>query len=480
MCAIPSLHWPARPGHRSGRFAPPPANPPTRLEQLDYIGVKRFGADGNPVGEFRIVGLFTSTAYVRSTRAIPYLRRKADAVLRRAGFDPASHSGKALANVLETYPRDELFRIDEDTLYEFALMIQQLDERPRIRVLARRDRFDRFVSILVYVPRDRYDSSVRRRIGEYFAQVFKGYIEQQLLSFFPDGPLTRIHFIIGRSEGETPNPERAALEDAIAGIVRTWTDALAQALAEAHEPSRARALFERYRDAFWQGLSRGVLTQLDAVADIRVIEGLSAERPLGVDFYHRASDRQAVVGLKVLSHRRPIPLSERVPVLENMGFRVVDERTFHVAAAAWAANRRPPSPPRRGRSARPPRIFHVLRRPARVPSTAVGRRWLSTFSPTTACPSERGGGARRPAGAPRTGPRSRGCRRPRRPRRENLAIAPARTRRDSARQRPRPRRLMRFGQRLRQRSSQVRTRCRRSRPPAPPAPGSASRPPTRR
>jgi glutamate dehydrogenase len=299
---------------------------------LDYIGVKRFGADGNPVGEFRIVGLFTSTAYVRSTRAIPYLRRKADAVLRRAGFDPASHSGKALANVLETYPRDELFQIDEDTLYEFALMIQQLDERPRIRVLARRDRFDRFVSILVYVPRDRYDSSVRRRIGEYFAQVFKGRVSA-FYPFFPDGPLTRIHFIIGRSEGETPNPDRAALEDAIAGIVRTWTDALAQALAEAHEPSRARALFERYRDAFSQGYREGY-SPLDAVADIRVIEGLSAERPLGVDFYHRASDRQAVVGLKVLSHRRPIPLSERVPVLENMGFRVVDERTFHIAAAA--------------------------------------------------------------------------------------------------------------------------------------------------
>jgi glutamate dehydrogenase len=302
-----------------------------RRAYLDYIGVKRFSADGNLVGEFRIVGLFTSTAYVRSTRAIPYLRRKTTAVLRRAGFEPDSHSGKALANVLETYPRDELFQIDEDTLYEFALMIQQLDERPRIRVLARRDRSDRYVSILVYVPRDRYDSSVRRRIGEYLAQIYKGRVSA-FYPFYPEGPLTRVHFIIGRSDGETPNPDRVELEEAVAGIVRTWNDALAEALAEAHEPARGRALFERYREAFSQGY-REAYAPLDAVADIRVIDGLSAERPLGVDFYRRAADRQGVIGLKVLSHRRPIPLSERVPVLENMGFRVVDEQTYHVAAA---------------------------------------------------------------------------------------------------------------------------------------------------
>ena len=117
-----------------------------RRVYMDYVGVKRFDRDGKLVGEFRIVGLFTSTAYTRSIRSIPYLRRKVDAVMRRAGFDPDGHSGKALANVLENYPRDELFQLDEDTLYQFALAVLQLDERPRVRVLPRRDRFDRFVS----------------------------------------------------------------------------------------------------------------------------------------------------------------------------------------------------------------------------------------------------------------------------------------------------------------------------------------------
>ena len=302
-----------------------------RRVYLDYIGVKRFDADGNPIGEFRIVGLFTSTVYTRSIRSIPYLRRKEDAVLTRAGFASGGHSGKALVNVLDTYPRDELFQIDEDTLYQFALIILQLEERPRVRVLARRDRFDRFVSVLVYVPRERFDSQIRMDIGDYLADVFKGHVSAYYPSF-PEGPLTRVHFIIGRNVGPTPNPARALLEDSVSTIVRTWTDALGQALADAHDPGQAHALFDRYRHAFSDGY-REVYSPINAVDDIRVIEGLSAERTLSVDFYHRVWDEKPVVGLKVWSHRRPIPLSDRVPVLENMGFRVVDEQTFHVAAA---------------------------------------------------------------------------------------------------------------------------------------------------
>src|SRR5690606_29019533 len=126
-----------------------------RRVHMDYIGVKRFDAKGRPTGEFRIVGLFTSTAYTRRASVIPYLRHKVRRVLERAHYDPGSHSGKALANVLENYPRDELFQIDDDLLYQFAHEILQLEIRPRVRVLARRDKFDRFVSVLLFVPRER-------------------------------------------------------------------------------------------------------------------------------------------------------------------------------------------------------------------------------------------------------------------------------------------------------------------------------------
>jgi glutamate dehydrogenase len=299
-----------------------------RRVHMDWIGVKRFDREGEVLGEFRIVGLFTSTAYTRSTRSIPYLRRKVDAVVKRAGFDPDGHSGKALVNVLETYPRDELFQISEDLLYQFALAVLQLDERPRVRVLPRHDRFDRFVSVLVYVPRERFDTRVRKAIGDYLAGAYKGRVSA-FYPFFPEGPLVRVHFIIALTPGEGAHPSRGSLERAIEAIVRTWTDQLAEALEQAHEPGRARRLFERYRDAFSQGYRENYSPQT-AVADIRMIEGLTPSRPLGVDFHRRAGDPASCVGLKVLSDNRPLPLSERVPVLENMGFKVVDERTYRI------------------------------------------------------------------------------------------------------------------------------------------------------
>jgi glutamate dehydrogenase len=299
-----------------------------RRVYMDYIGIKRSDAKGKLVGELRIIGLFTSAAYMRSVREIPYLRRKVEKTIARAGFNPGSHSGKALLNVLETYPRDELFQIDDDLLYRNALAILELEERPRVRVLVRRDRFDRFVSILTYVPRERYDSTIRARLGAYFADVYKGRISA-FYPFFPEGALTRVHFIIGRDEGATPDPDRATLEAAVGRIVRNWGDGFAQALAAHHEEGRANALNLRYRDAFSAGY-REAFDPETAVADIRALESLSREQPVAINFYRRDPSRAEEANLKVWSFERPLPLSERVPLLEHMGFSVIDERTYTI------------------------------------------------------------------------------------------------------------------------------------------------------
>jgi glutamate dehydrogenase len=299
-----------------------------RRAHMDYVGIKRFDKSGKLAGERRIVGLFTSPVYRESVFKIPYLRRKAAYVLDHAGFSPESHSGKALANVLETYPRDDLFQVDRDTLLSFSLSILQLEERPRIRVLSRRDRFNRFVSVLVYVPRERYDSVIRAKIGVYLAQVYQGRVSA-FYPYFPDGPLTRVHFIIGRDAGETPNPPRAELEAGIAAIVRSWSDEFAQELSSAFDPIKAREIEDKYKSA-QSAAYREAFSARDAVADVRVIENLSAEKPLAINFY-RASDADLKsVNLKVWNCERPLPLSERVPLLENMGFSVIDERTYVV------------------------------------------------------------------------------------------------------------------------------------------------------
>jgi glutamate dehydrogenase len=185
------------------------------------------------------------------------------------------------------------------------------------------------------VPRERFDSNARIAIGSYLAATFKGRLSA-FYPFFAEGPLVRVHFIIGRYDGETPNPDRASLEQAVAGIVRTWTDGLSEALTLVHDPVKAQALLKRYRDAFPLAY-RDAYFPAVAVGDIRVLEGMSEVRPLAADFYARRGSDKASAGLKVWCRQRPIPLSERVPVLENMGFKVVDERTYRIEPAGEAS-----------------------------------------------------------------------------------------------------------------------------------------------
>ncbi|MCJ2033982.1 NAD-glutamate dehydrogenase [Methylobacterium sp. J-068] len=302
-----------------------------RSGYLDYIACKLFSAEGALTGEIVIVGLFTASAYTLPTKEIPYLREKVAQVAARAGLDPTSHAGRGLLDVLETYPRDDLFQIDIDRLYRFSLAIAHLADRPRLRVLSRPDRFGRFVSLLVYVPKERYDSSVRARIGAYLAAEYGGRVSAAY-PYFPEGPLARTHFIIGLPEAGAPERDPAALEAGIAALVRTWGDELRVALAETMDGAQARALAGRYGEAF-SAAYRESFTPRVAIADIATLERLNPDRPRAADIGRRVTDPDSQIRLKVFSRGASLSLSERVPVLENLGFRVINERTYRVMPA---------------------------------------------------------------------------------------------------------------------------------------------------
>ncbi len=292
---------------------------------LDYIGLKAYDKRGALSGELRIVGLFTSTAYTRSVMKIPYLRSKAETVIQKSGFDPADHSGKALINVLESYPRDELFQIAVPTLRKHTEAILGLIERPRVRVLYRVDQFDRFVSVITFVPRDRYDSIVREKIGAYLKNAFEGRLSAYYPAF-PEGGLARVHFIIGRSGGKTPKIDTATLEAAVHAIIRTWEDALREAAANAGSDTGLLAIAGRFPESY-----RGSFTAAEALRDARRIDRISSDNPISIDYYRRADQASEQAALKIYHHGRPVALSRRVPLLENIGFRVISERTFEVA-----------------------------------------------------------------------------------------------------------------------------------------------------
>ena len=304
-----------------------------RRSYMDYIGIKKYDETGKLSGELRIVGLFTSTAYTRSVTRIPYLRSKIDAVMKRSHFDPDGHSGKALMNVLESYPRDELFQIDVPTLTDNVLAIVALSDRPRVRVLSRIDPFDRFVSVIVFVPRDRYDSGVRETIADYLADAYKGHVSAYYPAF-PEGALARVHFIIGRREGKTPKPAQAKLETEIESITRTWHDHFVEELmAEGISPA-TRAL----RDADFPETYRDTVLPAQAVQDLQRIARLSAASPIDVDFFHPAGRSHKELGARIYHYGSPVALSERVPLLENMGFRVISEVTYAIDVSAKLGN----------------------------------------------------------------------------------------------------------------------------------------------
>ncbi|AJY48412.1 NAD-glutamate dehydrogenase [Martelella endophytica] len=290
-----------------------------RRGYMDYIGVKRFGENGEVVGELRIVGLFTFTAYTQPAARIPLLRAKVAEVTGRFGFEPKSHAGRMLQNILESYPRDELFQIPVPLLADFAEQIMEVAERPRIRVLSRIDGFDRFVSVLVYVPRNLYDSQLREKIGAYLARVYSGRVSAYYPSF-PEGSSARVHFIIGRHDDDsTPQVEQSVLEDEVRKLAADWKERF-KALAGPGAP--AFSANEAYHEAFSPDA---------AFADLDLIKS-AAKGGISIAFYN-AEEEPDRLRLKIFHAQSHLSLSRRVPLLENLGFVVVSERTFELSLA---------------------------------------------------------------------------------------------------------------------------------------------------
>ncbi|WP_422371947.1 NAD-glutamate dehydrogenase [Hoeflea sp.] len=288
-----------------------------RRAYMDYIGIKRFDIRGRVTGELRIVGLFTSTAYTHSVARIPLLRSKVQAVVDEFGYDPESHSGKLLLNTLESYPRDDLFQIDAQLLARFCGQINELADRPRVRVLPRIDRFDRFVSLIVYVPRDQYDSDARERIGAYFKTVYNGRVSA-FYPAFPEGGVARVHFIIGRSEGKTPQVSQEQLERDVRSIVTRWEDEfLALGGNGAERLSVSQSFKERFRPE-------------EALADLDDILACAEPGTIRIAFYRNEDTPDDHLALKIFHAGEPVALSRRVPLLENLGFKVISEQTHEI------------------------------------------------------------------------------------------------------------------------------------------------------
>jgi glutamate dehydrogenase len=291
----------------------------------DYVGIKRYDAAGNVTGEHRFLGLFTSTAYASRVSETPLLRGKVGAIVARAGLPPGGHAAKALDHILETYPRDELFQTDDDALYRTALGILALGERQRLRLFVRRDPFDRFVTALLYVPREAYGTDLRTKCQRILVDAFAGTgcdFEVQL----GDTRLGRILFTIRTTPGAVPEVDLKDLEERLAQAARRWPDQLRDALIEAEGEARGLELFKRWAAAFPLRYRERVSPRA-AVADVSKVAGLSEAQPLALALYRPLGAPPGQLGFKVYRLGAPVVLSDSLPMLEHMGVRVLGEHS---------------------------------------------------------------------------------------------------------------------------------------------------------
>ncbi|MFD6554893.1 NAD-glutamate dehydrogenase [Streptomyces sp. NPDC058398] len=314
-----------------------------RPSYLDYVGVKKFDENGEVVGERRFLGLFSSAAYTESVRRVPVVRRKVDEVLRGAGFSPNSHDGRDLLQILETYPRDELFQTPADELRAIVTSVLYLQERRRLRLYLRQDEYGRYYSALVYLPRDRYTTGVRLRIIDILKEELNG-TSVDFTAWNTESILSRLHFVVRVEPGtELPqlsDSDKERIEARLVEAARSWADGFAEALTAECGEERAAELLRRYGDAFPEGY-KADHSPRSAVADLVHLQALGQEasKDFALSLYEPVGAVPGERRFKIYRTGEQVSLSAVLPALNRMGVEVTDERPYELRCSdrttAW-------------------------------------------------------------------------------------------------------------------------------------------------
>jgi glutamate dehydrogenase len=292
---------------------------------MDYIGVLKFDAKGKPVAEQRFLGLYTSSAYNRRPWEIPLVRGRHEYVMQQSGLAPSGHSGKALRHILETLPRDELFQSSEAELLRTASGILGLQERVRSKLFLRRDRYGRFFSALVYIPRDRFNTQIRDRIEGMLKRALHGASIDTTVQV-GESPLAQLHMIIRPEGGEAVDVDTAPLEAELAEIVRNRHDDLREQLLTRHGEEQGLKL----ANSFGRALPANYIEEVSAAVaadDVECLAALSGADDLRISLYRRDDGS---LRLKFYRLGDDIPLSDVLPMMENMGLRVIAEHPYRL------------------------------------------------------------------------------------------------------------------------------------------------------
>lgn len=308
-----------------------------RPAYIDYVGIKRFDDEGNVIGEDRFIGLFSSSFYNNSATDVPVLKSKINRIMEMCDFAKGTHAYKAVLNILETYPRDELVQARESELLEVAMGVLQVQERDMCRLFVRKDAYGRFLSCMVYVPRERYNTALRRETQDILANAFNSDDKVEFTTYFSESTLARTHYTVRVTDNKIEYNVKD-IENNLVEAARTWEDKLQSALLESAGEARGNDLNRKYCNAFARSYKDEVLPSA-AVVDIEKLELLSDENKLEMLFYRPQEEANSnIVRLSLFHKDEPIHLSDVMPMLENFGLRVVGETPYSVKTSDGRIN----------------------------------------------------------------------------------------------------------------------------------------------
>jgi len=300
-----------------------------RRVPIDAIAIKTYDDKGQVIGEKLFIGLFTSVTYSRSVQDIPYVRHKVNAVIEQSAFRYNSHNYRALIHILEKYPRDELFQIDISTLKEYAISIMALQEQPRVALYTRDDAFKRFTSCLVYMPRERYGTTLRIKVQNILEEETGGVCDAFQI-VLDDSPLARVLYTISFDEPVTKKINTAKIENKLIEAAKSWSETLQQSLfRECPTEKRAFELAQKYQNSFPIAYQEDVCAD-HAVPDIHKMETITGDKDFALDLYYTPTISTHQLRLKIYRKALPVILTHVMPVLENFGFDVLTEKSYQV------------------------------------------------------------------------------------------------------------------------------------------------------
>ncbi len=293
------------------------------------LAVLKFDAKGHVVGEYRFVGLYASRVYYDNIRNIPIVREKLKYILERSDLPEQGYGYRKLLNILETFPRDDLIEGHKEELYRLAIDILRMQERKEVRLFVRRDVFKRYISCLIYLPKDNFNTELLKKMESILAKDFSA--TEVILEgiFFPGVLLARVHYVVRIDSSQTIDYDLKAIEKKLAEVGRSWKDEFCHYAIEAFGEEKSHRIIEKYQYAFSTSY-RDRFPPVVAVRDVLLIEKLSDQNPLEMIFYRVENIQPNRIHFKLFHPAETIPLSNVMPILENLGLHVISEEPYQI------------------------------------------------------------------------------------------------------------------------------------------------------